>query len=136
MTVVRTNPECLTTETVVAGVIRAWNSGSATEFAGYFAENADLVNIHGMHLRGRQAIAGLYEMLFRSVFAKSSLQASVTSRRKLRSDIELIYLKVNGNLRVNEAREQNVVVSALLTHHSNRWLIASMQNTLVSEARQ
>jgi uncharacterized protein (TIGR02246 family) len=136
LTVVRTNPECATTETVVAGAIRAWNAGSATDFAGFFAENADLVNVHGMHLHGRQAIAGLYEMLFRSVFAKSSLQASVTSRKKLRSDVELVHLKVNGALRVSDTGDQNIVVSAVLTHQGNRWMIASMHNTLVSEARQ
>jgi uncharacterized protein (TIGR02246 family) len=121
---------------VVAGAIRAWNAGSATDFAGFFAENADLVNVHGMHLRGRQAIAGLYEMLFRSVFVKSSLRASVASRKKLRSDVELVHLKVNGTLRVSDPGEQSIVVSAVLTHQGNRWMIASMHNTLVSEARQ
>jgi uncharacterized protein (TIGR02246 family) len=135
LTLVRTCPECATTEHVVEGLIRAWNAGSATEFAGYFAENADLVNIHGMHLRGRQAIAGLYDMLFRSVFVKSALQALVASRRKLRADVELIHVKVHGNLRLRKVEAQIVIVTLVLTQHGNRWVVASMHNTLVSEAR-
>jgi uncharacterized protein (TIGR02246 family) len=121
---------------VVAGAIRAWNAGKAVEFAGFFAENADLVNIHGMHLHGRQAIAGLYEMLFRSVYAKGSLQGSVSSRKKLRSDVELVHVKVNGNLRLVDDGEQNVIVSMVMTNQGNRWAIASMHNTLVAGDRQ
>ena len=136
MTLVRTGPECATTEHVVEGLIRSWNAGSATEFAGYFAENADLVNIHGMHLHGRQAIAGLYDMLFRSVFALSALQASVASQRKLRADVELLHVKVHGHLsRLGADGAQNAVVTLVLTHQGNRWVVASMHNTLVSGQR-
>ena len=60
-------------DAVITGALRAWIDGDGVEFASHFTENADLVNIHGMHVRGRQAIAGLYDMLFRSVFADCSL---------------------------------------------------------------
>ena len=137
MTAVCTGPEAATTETVIEGLIRAWNAGSATDFAGYFTENADLVNIHGMHLRGRQAIAGLYGMLFESVFAKGSLQASMYSRRKLREDVELIHVNVNGSLhRDRTSGERHVVVSLVMARRGNGWMVTSMQNTLVSEARR
>ena len=35
---------------VVEGLARAWNDGDSLEFASYFAEDGDLVNIHGMRL--------------------------------------------------------------------------------------
>jgi uncharacterized protein (TIGR02246 family) len=118
---------------VIAGLIGAWNAGNAIDFAGYFTENADLVNIHGMHLRGRQAIAGLYEMLFRSVFADSSVCGGVPKRRKLRADVELVHLNVNFAVRSGPmAGEQSALVSLVMTHHGNRWAVASMHNTLVA----
>ena len=134
MTVVRTGPESANTETVIEGLIRAWNAGSATDFAGFFTENADLVNIHGMRLRGRQSIAGLYGMLFHNVYSKSSLDGAVVSRKQLREDV--IHVNVKGNLHRDRAEvESNAVISLVLTHHGNRWMVASMHNTLVTEAR-
>ena len=127
--------ESATTDNVIAGMIRAWNSGSATDFAGYFTENADLINIHGMHLRGRQAIAGLYQMLFRSVFAESRVDNSTATRRKLRADVELVHAKVRfivpGGPLVGE---QNAVISLVMTHQGNRWMVSSMHNTLVAQS--
>ena len=72
MTAVRAQSDAATCDTVIAGAMRAWNNGDGVDFASYFTEDADLVNVHGMHVRGRQAIAGLYDMLFRSVFAGAS----------------------------------------------------------------
>jgi len=51
---------------VVGGMTRAWNAGDSIEFASYFAEDGDVVNIHGMRVHGRAAIAGLvYDALRR-----------------------------------------------------------------------
>jgi hypothetical protein len=58
-----------------------------------------------MDVRGRQAIAGVYEMLFRRVFVKNSFEASISSRRNLRTGTELLHVKVRGNL--SHARMQD-----------------------------
>ena len=130
-------PDAPTTEGVLEGLIRAWNAGSAPDFAGYFTENADLVNIHGMHFRGRQAIAGHYGMLFESVFAKSSVRAFTTSRKRLREDVELIHVNVDGHFHRDPlAGHRQVVITLVMTRSGNGWMVASMQNTLVSEARR
>ena len=47
-------------------------------FASYFTEDGDLVNIHGMRMRGQPAIAGIYDMLFRGVFRSSRLEPEVS----------------------------------------------------------
>uniref|UniRef100_Q01NX8 DUF4440 domain-containing protein n=1 Tax=Solibacter usitatus (strain Ellin6076) TaxID=234267 RepID=Q01NX8_SOLUE len=136
MTAVRTGPESANTETVISGLIRAWNADRAIEFAGFFTENADLVNIHGMHLKGRQAIAGLYQMLFRSVFAQSSVNPSAASRKRLHVDVELVHVKVKFKAaRGHMAGEQNAVISMVMTHHGDGWMVASMHNTLVSDSQ-
>jgi uncharacterized protein (TIGR02246 family) len=116
-------------------MVRTWNAGDALAFAGYFAEDADLVNIHGMHLRGRQAIAGLFEMLFRSVFAKARVSGVVSSTRTLRKAVALVHLKFAidapaGNWRGN----RDAVSSVVLVHDTATWRVASMHNTLVTSA--
>jgi len=57
VTAVRAKLDVPTCETVIAGAMRAWINGDGVDFASHFTEDADLVNIHGMHIRGRQAIA-------------------------------------------------------------------------------
>lgn len=92
-----------------------------------------MVNIHGMHLRGRQAIAGIYEMLFRSVFSGSSVTVGVSSLRMLRKNVALVH----GMFTVNAARNKknsthDVVTSLVLVHEGKHWRVASLQNTRVT----
>jgi uncharacterized protein (TIGR02246 family) len=89
-----------------------------------------------MHLKGRQAIAGLYEMLFRSVFAESSVNPSAASSKRLRADVELVHVKVRVNVAHGHlAGEQNAVISMVMTQNGSRWMVASMHNTLVSNSQ-
>jgi uncharacterized protein (TIGR02246 family) len=89
-----------------------------------------------MHLKGRQAIAGLYEMLFRSVFAQSSVDSSAASRTRLRADVELIHIRVKFQVAHGHmAGDRNAVVSLVMTHQGKRWMVASMHNTLVSDSQ-
>jgi uncharacterized protein (TIGR02246 family) len=136
VTPVLPQPGTSSCEAVVAGVSRAWNQNDGIEFAGYFTDDADLVNIHGMHVRGRQAIAGLYGVLFRSVFMDSRMACVVNARRDLcdgsamlhvRSDVNVPYGSMAG-----EHRAQSTIV---LKQQGNGWAIASLHNTLVAGAK-
>ena len=120
-------------ESVVAGLIRAWNSRDALAFAGYFAEDGDLVNVHGMHLRGRQAIAAVYEMLFRSAFATSTLAAVVSKERSLRKGVALAHVRFDLNV-VGGPRAglQHVLSSLVLMREAAHWQVLSLHNTVVT----
>jgi len=128
--------EASSCEAVVAGVSRAWNQNDGIEFAGYFTEDADLVNIHGMHVRGRQAIAGLYDVLFRSVFLDSSLQCFVHGRRDLCDGLAMLHVRTEVNVpygaMAGDHRAQSTLV---LKQQSKGWAIASLHNTLVAGAK-
>jgi len=119
-------------EAVVGGLVRAWNKGDARSFAEYFAEDADLVNIHGMHIRGRQAIAGVYDMLFRSVFAASTTKASISSVRLLRKTVALVHLKVE--LKFHVAPTNYTVTSLVMLRDGFHWKVTALHNTRVAGA--
>jgi len=120
-------------DAVLRGVSRAWNEGDGIGFASYFAEDADLVNMHGMHVRGRQAIAGLYDMLFRSVFAESSVEYEVCGRRELCANSMLLLMRVEMNVPQGRmAGEHHAQTLMVLQQKGDGWAIASLQNTLVN----
>jgi hypothetical protein len=48
---------------LVTRLENAWNSGDGPAFVAPFAEDADFVNVLGMHVRGRDAIAARYSMV-------------------------------------------------------------------------
>jgi uncharacterized protein (TIGR02246 family) len=120
-------------EAVIEGLIRAWNNGDALGFAGYFEENADLVNIHGMHLHGRQAIAGLYDMLFRTIFAASNTAVTINKKRFLNKTMAIVHAKVELQTpRGSMAGKHNTLTSLVMVREGSHWQVASLHNTLVT----
>jgi uncharacterized protein (TIGR02246 family) len=113
--------------------VGAWNAGDALAFAGFFEEDAHLVNIHGMHLRGRQAVAWIYQMLLRSVFAASRATVSISSLRVLRKNVVLVHTKVAMKIPGGPmAGSHNVLASMVMLRDSGEWCVVSMHNTLVT----
>ena len=120
---------------VIDSLGKAWNAGDARAFAGFFTEDADLVNIHGMHLHGRQAIAGLYEMLFRSVFDGSHVKCSIAAERTLRPQVMLLQMKVALSVPAGKmAGSHNALATVVMVREQAHWRIESLHNTLVTAA--
>ena len=109
----------------------AWNEGDGARFAQSFAEDADFIDIHGVHVRGRGAIAACHETIFRTVYAGSRVVYRLDSLRVLgdRGAAALLrarlYLASSG--RTLEARPLLV-----LARRRGRWRIAAFHNTLVT----
>jgi len=119
---------------VVQRLTRAWNSGDSTAFAGEFAEDGDMVNIYGMRLRGRAAIAGIYDMLFRSVFRRSRIEAEVHSSRTLCTNAFMIQLRIAVHVPAgNMMGDHDAVCSMVLESDGRQWRVGSLHNTLVNE---
>src|SRR5581483_10179914 len=78
-------------ETIVAGLERAWNAADGAAFAAYFTDDADFINIYGMHGKGRQAIADAHNLIFRTVYAGSHMRIRITQARLLAEDIALVH---------------------------------------------
>lgn len=118
---------------MLQALTKAWNTGNSTAFASQFAEDGDMINIHGMRLRGRAAIAGLYDMLFRSVFHRSRVKSEIKITRQLCEDTCLIHLQVDFTCPIGPmAGEHHAVCSMVAQRRGNHWQAASLHNTLVS----
>jgi uncharacterized protein (TIGR02246 family) len=120
---------------VIQAMERAWNDGDSQRFASYFAEDADLVNIHGMRLRGRGSIAGLYSLLFRGVFADSRVNCNVSRSRSLCEGAALLQLKIEIRVRAGQlAGDHEAMSSVVLQRENAEWQVTSLQNTLIGPA--
>jgi uncharacterized protein (TIGR02246 family) len=127
--------DSLTIAELVRGLVKAWNAGDSAAFASHFTEDGDLINIHGMRMTGRTAIAGLYDMLFRSVFRRSRMRSELSGSRKLCDDAVLMHMRVEVHIPIGPmAGIHDCVCSAVLQRTGDQWQVASLHNTLVGQA--
>jgi uncharacterized protein (TIGR02246 family) len=59
---------------VVSSLAESWNRHDMASFAAAFSENADFVNVIGMHWRGRQEIEAKHAITHRTIFRNSNLR--------------------------------------------------------------
>ncbi len=120
-------------EGIVAGLADAWNRASGADWGKYFAEDADFVNIFGMHGKGRRAIAEAHDMIFHGVYLGSVLSTEVTQIRMLRADVALAHLR--SRLEVPAGPMAGIIEaapSAVLTRDASGWTIAAFHNVRVT----
>ena len=119
---------------LVVALTKAWHRGDYAGFASHFAEDGEVVNIYGMRIRGRAAIAGLYDMLFRSVFYRSRVAPEFSGARRLCEDAMLVHMRVGLHVPFGSmAGDHDCVCSVVLERHGSQWRVASLHNTLVSD---
>jgi uncharacterized protein (TIGR02246 family) len=129
--------DSVTIAEVVQSLSKAWNTGDSRAFASHFTEDGDLVNIHGMRMRGRAAIAGLYDMLFRGVFRRSRVQSKLSESRRLCDDAVLMHMRVEVHIPLGPmAGDHDCMCSAVLQRRGEQWRVASLHNTLVSDGAE
>ena len=122
----------LVLQAMVADLEDAWNAGDGVAFAASFEEDADFVNIFGIHGKGKQAIADAHNMIFRTVYAGSHLETRVRQARNITRDVALVHLE--SCLKVPQgpmAGEMHSVPSVLFRRSGEEWTIVSFHNTLV-----
>lgn len=132
-----TDTSTATTQGEIAAIVQslqdAWNAADGAAFSGAFAEDADFVNVYGMHARGRDEIRRGHEFILKNHYAGSVNRYDLESARLLRPDVALAH--VHATLRVPAgpmAGEQQARYSMVLTREDGGWQIASFHNTFIS----
>jgi uncharacterized protein (TIGR02246 family) len=130
-------PAAAAPSTEVAALVQtmqdAWNAADGHAFAAPFADDADFVNVYGMHARSREAIAQGHEHILRGPYAGSTVRYTPETVRLLRPDVALAHvhavLSVPGG---PMAGEHQARYSMVLTGEGGRWQVASFHNTFIT----
>jgi uncharacterized protein (TIGR02246 family) len=108
----------------------AWENGDGDAFALQFTDDADFVNIIGMHIHGRAAIAEVHDKIFKSIYAESTVRFTPLTARILTDDMVLVI--VSSQVEVPSGPRQGIIhaiATVLMQRIESQWRIASLHNT-------
>lgn len=78
---------------VVKALNDSWNTHDMAAYAAQFTEDADFVNVVGMHFRGRSAIEAVHVQIHRTIFRNSTLKTLDCSLRPLTPGLVLAHIR-------------------------------------------
>ena len=104
------------------------------KFAAQFTEDADFVNVLGMHWRGRVKIEARHADLHRTIFRNSHLRMLGSSSRPLAPSVILAHMQweMSGHEAspgVPFADVRRGALTAVFVERNGRWVIAALHNT-------
>jgi uncharacterized protein (TIGR02246 family) len=114
-------------------VMAAWNRGSGADLAAVFAPEGDLVAFDGTHLRGREEIAPVHQLLFDKWLAGTRLVGHVEDVRFLSPDVAVMHA-VGGTVlpgRAAPAPERDSIQTLVAARGQDGWRLAAFQNTRI-----
>jgi uncharacterized protein (TIGR02246 family) len=123
-------------EAVLAALQDSWNRHDMSAFAAQFTEDADFVNVVGMHQRGRPAIEAQHVAIHKTAFRNSQLRTLSHSVRFLAPQVAVAHVdwEMTGHDTSNvkdwslpEVRKG--VLTAVLVSEGDTWRITALHNT-------
>ena len=121
-------------DTVVSAVVEAWNRLDMQAYSAQFTDDADFVNVVGMHFRGRPQIEAVHIDLHRTIFRNSIVRAVSTTVRFVSDQIALAHVAwemtgAEGLPGWNVPELRKGMMGLVLVRNGDRWLITAAQNT-------
>jgi uncharacterized protein (TIGR02246 family) len=120
---------------VATAYAEAWNHHDMRTLAELFTDDADWINIVGMHWRGKAAIVKAHDVFHRTIFQKMEISVTDIGIRAITSDVAatVIALKA-GEYTTPDGKQQNATLdrlSLILVNRNGEWRIAHGHNTVV-----
>lgn len=111
-----------------------WSQHAIAEHTKLFTEDADLVNVVGMHLHGRQEIFDQHVQLHRTIFANSVSRIIDLSVHLLADEIALVHMnwEMKGAAQLpgwNVPEPRTGVMTLLWVNQGNGWRVRAVHNT-------
>jgi len=121
-------------KTVISWLAESWNRHDMTAFAAAFSEDADFVNVIGMHWRGRQEIEAKHTVTHRTIFRNSTLQILDSAVRFLSPSVAIAHIRTQlsgaESLPGRNAPEiRRTLLTCVLVKEDDRWWITAAHNT-------
>ena len=73
-----------------ASLSDAWKDGDGAAFAECCTEDVDFINLLGMHVKGRRAVAELHEKIFSGPYKGSTVAFTIESVRTISPSASLV----------------------------------------------
>ncbi len=121
---------------IVKQVEEHWNAGDGHAFADHFTEDADFVNIRGLHVNGRKAIAEGHQQIFATIYKDSQNTAMITDVRFVRTDVTLAHVRWHLRFWQDKTLAETQAMSTLVLVKQTEpskcsWQITAFHNTPV-----
>jgi uncharacterized protein (TIGR02246 family) len=119
---------------VIKGYTHAWNQNGGKGFSNGFTEDADFVNIFGMHFKGKAEIEDRHLQILQNLMKGSSLKILDIRVREAKPGvaIALVHWSLDG-YRNPFCEKPSEVREGLFTHvfikEADAWKITASQNT-------
>jgi uncharacterized protein (TIGR02246 family) len=121
-------------ERLVGEMEAAWNTADGAAFAAAFTGDADFVNVFGMHVRGRTAIAAGHQYIFTTIYKDSKVEYHVASVRDLAPGVVLVHVSARLNVPAGVmAGRHEAIWSGVATLLDDDWKFTAFHNTVVKE---
>lgn len=123
-------------EQIILGYTNAWNNNAGKGFGDGFAEDADFVNIFGMHFTGRAEIEERHVKILQTFLKGSVLKIVNIQLREIQPGIvvAIIPWSVDGFRNPKDlsqpAQTREGIFTQVFFRTNNKWEIVASQNTL------
>src|SRR5262245_16392641 len=75
---------------IVQEEISSWNQGDAMAYSRHFDTDGSFTNIRGQFFKGYEAFLKQHEVIFQSIFKKTTLQQDIVSLKFIRPDVAVV----------------------------------------------
>lgn len=117
-------------EQIAASLTQAWNSYSGEAFGRAFTDDADFVNIFGLHGVGRPAIEAAHQTIFDTIYRGSTNAFTVEKCRLIGPDAMVVHIRADLNVPAGPMQGTvQTLATAVVVRSDDTWKIAAFQNT-------
>jgi uncharacterized protein (TIGR02246 family) len=121
-------------DSVVFALVAAWNSHDAKAWADCFTENADYVNVSGLHWHGQEEIEARQLELHTSILSNSRFRPKDWTIKPVTKDVILVHLNwemkpTDRFFNWDRSQTRRGIMSLVLVQKDRKWLISSAHTT-------
>ncbi|MFA6916107.1 MAG: SgcJ/EcaC family oxidoreductase [Parachlamydiales bacterium] len=122
---------------VINSYVDAWNHHEGVGFADNYTEEADFVNIYGMHFIGKAEIEERHQRILQTFLKGSVFEVLSTQLREVKPGfvIAIVHWRVEGfrsrNTPHAPGQKREGIFSHVFVNNNGKWEITSSQNTLL-----
>jgi uncharacterized protein (TIGR02246 family) len=115
---------------VADGFAGAWNRHDMEALGQLFHDDADFVNVVGVHMRGRESIQRHHGAIHADAYKNSTLRVVVDDAREIASSVIIahVHTQLEGDARA-PGQTRNTLLTLVVARRAGEWRIVAGHNT-------